>query len=111
MRLEMEITKASELQQTLEPWGVSVRLFQNESRRVKIGLFSVDPGRSMNMHAHEDTDELIYVLEGQANFTVDEREIELSEGSTIVVPRRILHKAFNKGAKPYWCLYVVSALK
>jgi len=107
----MRIIKTSELQKVPEPWGVSIKIFKNESEKVEIGLFSVDPKKSMSVHTHEDTDELIYVLEGKADFAVGNEETELSEGSAVFIPRQIKHKAFNKGAKPYWCLYIVCPLK
>jgi len=107
----MEIIRASDQPKISEPWGVSIKLFKNESKNVEIGLFSVDPDKSMSMHTHEDWDELIYVLEGKANFAVDDEETELSKRSAVFIPKQIKHKAFNKSEEPCWCLYIVCALK
>lgn len=71
----------------LEPWtprlvaslnGQHVRLARLE------GAFS--------WHAHEDADELFYVLEGSLELQLRERTIAMGEGDLFVVPRGVEHR-------------------
>jgi len=107
----MKIIDSSELNKISEIWGTSVKMFENKSTNVEIGLFSVDPKKSMAMHEHKDADEFIFVIDGEANFLVDEKEVKLGKGSAILIPKQVQHKAFNNNEKPCFCLYVVSPLE
>jgi len=107
----MEVFNASELKKTAEVWGSSKKIYQNSSKKIEIGLFSVDPKKSMTMHEHNDADEFIFILDGEASFTVDEKEISLGKGSAILIPKEIQHKAFNNNEKTNLCLYIVCPLE
>jgi quercetin dioxygenase-like cupin family protein len=65
----------------------------------------------MTMHGHKDADEFIFVLDGEANFEVDEKEIKLGKGSAILIPKQVQHRAFNNNEKTCLCLYVVCPLE
>ena len=47
------------------------------------------------LHYHERTDEIYYVLSGQGRMSLDETEIELSEGVVVYVPRGVKHRAWG----------------
>ena len=47
------------------------------------------------LHYHEHTDEVYYVLSGQGRMSLDGKEIELSEGAVVYVPRGIKHRAWG----------------
>src|SRR5438552_9507634 len=47
------------------------------------------------LHYHERTDEVYYVLSGQGRMSLDEKEIELSEGVVVYVPRGVKHRAWG----------------
>ena len=107
----MKIFDSSELNKVSEDWGSSVKMFENKSTKVEIGLFSVDAGKGMAMHGHKDADEFIFILDGEANFVVDEKEVKLGKGSAILIPKEVQHRAFNNNEKPYKCLYIVCPLE
>src|SRR6187397_3208635 len=46
---------------------------------------------SLAWHAHDDEDELFYVLKGSLRIELEERTIELGEGDTFVVPKGVRH--------------------
>ena len=106
----MGIKRNYELKSTPESWGKSVNLHTNDSKNIEIGLFTVEPDKSMAIHSHKEADELIYVIKGTANFLVNGEESVLAEGSVILIPKRVKHKAYNLGSKPYECLYIVSEI-
>ncbi|MEC7986964.1 MAG: cupin domain-containing protein [Myxococcota bacterium] len=47
-------------------------------------------------HAHEDTDELFFVLEGEMGIELKEKTLFLSKGEMVVVPKGVLHKPFAR---------------
>ena len=47
------------------------------------------------LHYHERTDEVYYVLSGQGRMSLDGKEIELSEGVVVYVPRGVKHRAWG----------------
>lgn len=108
---DLKIIDSSKLNKTSETWGSSVIMFENKSSQVEIGLFSVDARKSMAMHEHEDEDELIFVLDGEAYFAVEEKEVKLGKGSAILIPKQVQHRAFNNNEKTCLCLYIVSPLE
>lgn len=48
-------------------------------------------------HAHEENEELFYVLEGVMTFVVGEDRIEAPKGSFIRIPAGTIHDFMNKG--------------
>lgn len=45
-------------------------------------------------HAHEDTDEVFLVLEGEMGIAFRDQTVLLSQGEMLVVPRGVEHKPF-----------------
>jgi len=51
-----------------------------------------EPGYSMDLHAHNDTVEFMYVLHGKNLLTIDGKDIELKKGDYYLIPRATNHK-------------------
>jgi mannose-6-phosphate isomerase-like protein (cupin superfamily) len=47
------------------------------------------------LHYHQRTDEIYYVLDGQGQMRLDDKEIELHKGVVVYVPRGMKHKAWG----------------
>lgn len=47
------------------------------------------------LHYHERTDEIYYVLAGNGKMSLDDTEMELSEGVMVYVPRGVKHRAWG----------------
>ena len=52
--------------------------------------------RTLDLHVHENSDELFYVIEGAFTLEVDEELINLNEGEFIIVPKGIKHRPIVK---------------
>jgi mannose-6-phosphate isomerase-like protein (cupin superfamily) len=59
-------------------------------------------------HVHPTTDEAFYLASGEATFLLGNREIQLSSGGFVFVPRGITHTVWNSGTDPLRGLIVIS---
>jgi mannose-6-phosphate isomerase-like protein (cupin superfamily) len=54
------------------------------------------PGKSFRLHYHEDMDEIFILTSGRAVMIVNDEEMEMEKGDTVVVPMESNHKMWNK---------------
>ena len=59
-------------------------------------------------HMHPATDEACYVAAGEASFLLGDREIVVTAGGFVFVPRGTPHTAWNSGDGPMLGLIVIS---
>jgi mannose-6-phosphate isomerase-like protein (cupin superfamily) len=72
-----------------------------------IGLFSPgEPGPPV--HVHPTTDEAFYVASGEATFLLGDREVRMTAGSLVFIPRGVQHTVWNAGSDPVRGLLVIS---
>ena len=68
-----------------------------------------EPGRGAPTHTHYDAEELVTVLEGVAEFWIEDEHATLEAGSTVVVPPFRRHGFRNAGEGTLHVLAVISA--
>jgi len=74
---------------------------------VEVGMFPPgQPGPPLHLHPH--TDEMFYIADGDAVFQLGDRELQLSAGALVVVPRGVAHTVWNPGERPVRGLLVIS---
>ncbi len=76
------------------------RVFVRKGQLPKVTQISqteFQPGQRTQAHAHPDMYEFYYVLEGEASFTVDERELRVGANSTVLVEPGETHTVANPG--------------
>ena len=72
-----------------------------------VGVFP--PGEpAPPLHLHPGTDETFYVAEGDATFLLVDREVPVTSGSLVFVPRGTAHTVWNSGNGPVRGLIVIS---
>jgi mannose-6-phosphate isomerase-like protein (cupin superfamily) len=59
-------------------------------------------------HVHPHTDEAFYVAAGEAKFLLGDREVRVTTGGFVFVPRGMPHTAWNAGDDPLLGLIVIS---
>lgn len=74
-----------------------------------IGVGSLDPGRILGLHHHEEDAEFYYVLSGRAKVTVDDEEIDATPGTAIYIPVAAKHKILNDGGEKFVFVYGLNA--
>lgn len=71
--------------------------------------YTADPdGRSPPPHYHEETDEVIFVLDGTIQCTVAGENFSAEAGDTVWIPRGTVHTFSVTGSRPAWLLGVIS---
>mgnify|MGYP003622805245 CR=1 FL=1 len=68
------------------------------SPRLMAGLTAFEPGQEHALHAHEGTDKLYLVLEGEGLFLLEGREIAMRSGEMLAAPEGVPHGIRNTGA-------------
>ena len=75
--------------------------------RLLVGALA--PGEpALPLHTHPHTDEAIHVASGECTCLLDDREIRVTAGGFVFVPRGTPHTAWNSGAGPMLGLVVIS---
>jgi mannose-6-phosphate isomerase-like protein (cupin superfamily) len=70
-------------------------LFQ--SPRLLVGLNAFEPGQEHALHAHAGMDKVYQVLEGSGVFLLQNRELPMRAGETLVAPDGVPHGVRNTG--------------
>lgn len=56
-------------------------------------------GKSFSAHYHEDMQEVFILIKGKALMTIEQEQVEVQEGDTVVVPIGSVHTMENVGEK------------
>ena len=68
----------------------------------------LDPGAGQPLHIHHNIDELLYVLEGEIDFALDDRRFRSGPGGFVFVPQGSIHGFRNLSSAPARMLGVFS---
>ncbi|UYO00219.1 MAG: cupin domain-containing protein [Devosia sp.] len=76
-------------------WLVSDSLNQNAA--LTLGHVEIKQGAKNPLHLHPNCDEVLYLLEGELEHSVDGETVRLTPGSAIFIPANAKHDALNVG--------------
>ena len=68
-----------------------------DSPRLFYDAYCLLPGQAQNVHAHEGSDKVYYVLEGVGRFTVGDEESDLGAGHAVIARAGEPHGVRNEG--------------
>ena len=100
----MNVVRTSQM-----PWAEALTRGQYANRRKHLGgeklacgLWELPPGKkSFPMHAHNITEEAMFVISGQAKVRTPEGLTEIGPGDFVSFPARgLAHQLINDGAEP-----------
>jgi len=74
-----------------------------------VGLVVIDAGKGNVEHVHPNCDEILLVLEGEAEHTLGRQSTRLRANDLIVVPRGVPHRFLNVGSTPARAYVVFSS--
>jgi mannose-6-phosphate isomerase-like protein (cupin superfamily) len=69
-----------------------------EGLNMGAGICRIPAGSSNQKHAHDDADEVIYVLQGTLRFVFPDESVDLKPFEAVYIPRGLDHQIFNTGA-------------
>src|SRR4051812_47358797 len=83
------------------PWGYmqwlcSGTLFGDAQQT--FGYVELDPGRKNPRHFHPNSDEVLYLLQGELDHSLGDAVHHLEAGMSIHIPQAVPHDAINRGA-------------
>jgi oxalate decarboxylase/phosphoglucose isomerase-like protein (cupin superfamily) len=80
-------------------WFVTPEL--TEGAGVTFGEVVLQPGRGHDRHNHPESEEILYVLSGEGEQMLDDREVfQVTPGDIVYVPTGVFHSTRNTGWEP-----------
>ena len=80
------------------PWGSYTILDERPAYKVK--RIEVLPLKRLSYQRHQKRDEHWVIVEGEAIVTLEGKEIRLSPGQSVDIPRMAAHRVLNPGREP-----------
>ena len=74
-----------------------VRLHAIGGEQVLLCRVRYEPGKHVPWHAHEDTEQVMFILEGEVEMTIEDETATLKPGDVAVVNRGLHHKLHSEG--------------
>jgi quercetin dioxygenase-like cupin family protein len=84
------------------PWGSIQWLVSGERQagaNITFGYVQIEPGKKNPRHYHPNSDEVLYLIEGQLDHAVGDQVFHLTAGMSIFIPQNVEHNAINNGAE------------
>ncbi len=93
-------------------WGQLVWLIGEEhtpGAEQTLGVVTIQPGKRNPLHQHPNCEELLYVLEGEADHKLGDEMYRITAGDVIRIPRGVPHWARATGDTPLVAIISFSA--
>jgi quercetin dioxygenase-like cupin family protein len=74
-----------------------VRIHAIGGEQVLLCRVNYEPGKQVPWHKHDDTEQVMFVLEGEVDMTIEEETATLKPGDVVVVNRGLNHKLYSEG--------------
>ena len=74
-----------------------VRLHAIGGEQVLLCRVQYEPGKQVPWHAHEETEQVMFILEGEIEMTIEDETATLKPGDVVVVNRGLHHKLYSAG--------------
>jgi quercetin dioxygenase-like cupin family protein len=73
-----------------------VRLHAIGGEQVLLCRVEYEPGKQVPWHAHEDTEQVMFILDGEVEMTIEDETATLKAGDVVVVNRGLHHKLHSE---------------
>jgi len=107
--LNFTITETQKVDPLFYDWGALKWLCNDDIAPgcdQSFGLVHIMPGRTNPRHWHAAAEELVYVLSGECDITIDGQWHRLTPGLTLLIQPGAKHELTNNGWDPF--IYVAS---
>jgi len=97
------IVRPEDVETLVYDWGTINILSEPKltgAERMTCGLVELAPGGGHDRHNHPGTEEIIFVISGEGEQTVDDQgPVHVTPGSSIFVPNSAYHSTLNTGSE------------
>jgi quercetin dioxygenase-like cupin family protein len=82
-----------------DPWEFvdGVHLHAIGGEQVLLCRVRYEAGKQVPWHAHENTEQVMYILDGEVEMTIEEETATVKAGDVVVVNRGLQHKLYSEG--------------
>lgn len=80
-------------------WAMqNIQLYVSPERKVALSSFDIIDLKEKrpDFHTHEDTDILIYVLEGRVAIELEDGKLFMTQGDVTLIPKGVVHRVICK---------------
>jgi len=71
-----------------------------DTPRFNLSIITIQAGRELESHTHEDEDDSFFILEGEMTFVLESGEASAPRGTFVLVPPGVEHGFRNDGEVP-----------
>lgn len=106
------VRNAREVEPHVMSWGELRWLIgegQTPGAEQTFGVVTIQPGQRNPLHLHPNCEELLYVLEGEADHKLGDQVFTIKAGDVIRIPRGVQHWARARGEHPLVAVISFSA--
>ena len=107
--LECIITETKDIEPVVYEWGGVKWVANNDldpGCEQSFGLVHILPGKTNPEHWHTAAEEIVFMLQGECDVRMGDRNLKIGPGQTLYIPQNVKHGVANKGWEPV--LYVCS---
>jgi quercetin dioxygenase-like cupin family protein len=73
-----------------------VRIHAIGGEQVLLCKVNYEPGKQVPWHTHEDTEQVMFILDGEVEMTIEEETKTVKAGDVVVVNRGLNHKLYSE---------------
>lgn len=88
-------TPVEELERGIHRWYSRADITGSED--LIVTQVDIPPGGGHPFHVHPGMDEVIYILDGQAEQWIEKRKKILKPGEAVYIPKGVVHATYNDG--------------
>lgn len=111
MKRKIQIDEA-EVYEAPEPWKRTLSIVVDKqiagAENVVLGLGEFQPNQKCAPHAHEESEEIYWILKGSGFVTVGSEKYEVKPDVALFVPKKTLHQIGCVGDEPLVFVWVMA---
>src|SRR5215471_16750302 len=113
LMLECIITETKDIEPVIYEWGGVKWVANNDVSpgcEQSFGLVHILPGKTNSEHRHTAAEEILFMLQGECDVRVGDRNLKIGPGQTLYIPQGAKHEVSNHGWEPvvYVCSFSAS---
>jgi quercetin dioxygenase-like cupin family protein len=76
----------------------------DQTKLSQVGVMNIEPGSDSGPEELHEGDQIVYVISGEAEITVDHKLYQIKTGDTFIIPKQTQHHFKNSSKKTFTIL-------